>query len=80
MAVERAVIQALGLQKDHRIVILDGADQQALRIVGIRRDDGLQARDMGEQRLRALAVGLAAEDAAAIGRAHSDRRNSPAER
>ena len=79
-AVERAVIDALGLEEDHRIVVFDGADQQALGVVRRRRDHRLQAGDVREQRFRALAVRLAAEDAAAIGRAHRDRRGEIAGR
>jgi hypothetical protein len=35
VAVERAVVQALGLQEDDRVVALDGGDQQALGVVGV---------------------------------------------
>ena len=80
MAVEGAVIEPLGLQEDHRIVVLDGRDQQALGVVGRGRDHHLQAGDMGEHRLGALAVGLAAEDAAAIGHADRHRRGELAGR
>ncbi len=34
VAVERPVVEALGLEEDHRIVVLDRRDQQALRVVG----------------------------------------------
>ena len=80
MAVERAVIDALGFEEDHRIVVLDGRDQQPLGVIGRGGNHRLQARDMGEDRFRALAVGLAAEDAAAIGRAHRHRRREIAGR
>src|SRR5436190_2492726 len=73
MAVERAVVEPLGLEKNHRIVVLDRGNQQALGVVRVRRHDGFQARDMGEQRLRALAVRLAAEDPAAGRHAHDQR-------
>jgi hypothetical protein len=33
IAVERAVVDALGLEEDHRIVVLDRGDQQALGVV-----------------------------------------------
>jgi hypothetical protein len=65
MAVERAVIEPLRLEEDHRVGILDRRDQQTLGVARIGRHDRLQAGDVGEQRFGALAVGLAAEDAAA---------------
>jgi hypothetical protein len=74
VAVEGAVVQALGLQEDHRVVVLDRGDQQALGVVGIGRHHGAQAADVGEHRFRALAVGLAAVDAAAAG--HADRQRA----
>ena len=80
VAVERAVVEALGLEKDHRVVVLDRGDQQALGVVGVGRHHGAQAADMREQRLRALAVGLAAVDAAAAGHADRDRRGEVAGR
>ena len=76
VAVERAVVDALGLEEDHRVGVLDRGDQQALGIVRGRGDDDLQAGDMGEQAFRRLAVRLAAEDAAAIGRADDHRHRS----
>ena len=42
MAVERAVVDALGLEEDHRIIVLDRRDQQALGVIGRRRDHRLQ--------------------------------------
>jgi hypothetical protein len=78
VAVEGAIVEPLGLQKDDRIVGLDGADQKALGVIGRGRNHRGQAGHVGEQGLGALAVGLAAEDAAAIGRAHGDRRREVA--
>ena len=81
MAVERAVVDPLRFEEDHRVVVLDRRDQQALRVVRVRDDDGLQAGDVGEQRLGALRVGLAAVDAAAGRHADHERRvKSPADR
>jgi hypothetical protein len=81
MAVEGTVVEPLGLEEDHRIIVLDRRDQQALGIVGIGRNDRLEARDVGEQGLRALAVRLAAEDAAPVGmRTTSGAVNSPFDR
>ncbi|MNE72604.1 hypothetical protein D3C80_1685610 [compost metagenome] len=71
--VEGTVVEALGLQEDDRVVVLDRGDQQAFGVIGIGRDDRLQSGDVGEDGFGALAVRLAAEDAAAIGRAHRDR-------
>ena len=73
-AVERAVVDALGLEEDDRIVVLDRGDQQALGVVGVGRDHRLDPGDVGEQGLGRLAVGLAAEDAAAIRRADHHRQ------
>ena len=73
MAVEGAVVEPLRLQEDHRIGILDRCDQQPLGIARVRRHDRLEAAHMGEQRLRALAMGLSAEDPAA-GRHSDDER------
>ena len=76
---ERSAVEALGLEEDHRVLVLDGADQQALGIVGIRGHHDLDAADVREDALGALRVGLAAADAAAAGHAHRDgRENSPA--
>ncbi len=72
VAVEGAVVQALRFQENHRVVVLDRGDQQALGVVGIRRHHRAQAADVGEHRFRALAVGLAAVDAAAA--RHADRQ------
>jgi hypothetical protein len=80
VAVERAVVQALGLQEDDRVVVLDGRDQQALGVVGVARHHRAQAADLGEQRLRALAVRLPAVDAAAAGHADGERRGEVARR
>ncbi len=35
VAVEGAVIEPLGFEKDHRVVLLDGGEQQTLGIVGM---------------------------------------------
>uniref|UniRef100_A0A0N4ZIP1 CBS domain-containing protein n=1 Tax=Parastrongyloides trichosuri TaxID=131310 RepID=A0A0N4ZIP1_PARTI len=47
-AVEGAVVEALGLEEDDRIVVLDRRDQQALGVIGVGRAHHLQARDVGE--------------------------------
>ena len=72
-AVERAVIDALGLEEDDRVRILDRGDQQALGVIGVGRDHRLDPRHVGEEGLGRLAVGLAAENAAAIRRADHHR-------
>ena len=74
MAVEWTVVEALGLEEDHRIVVLDGGDQQTLGIIGIGGHDRLQAAHVGEERLGTLRVRLGAEDAAARRHANGDRR------
>ncbi|MNZ86965.1 hypothetical protein D3C78_1058110 [compost metagenome] len=73
VAVERAVVQAFGLEEDHRVVVFDRGDQQAFGVVRVGRHHGTQATDLGEHRFRALAVGLAAVDAAAAGHAQGQR-------
>ena len=81
MAGERAVIEPFRLEKDDGIVVLDRGDQETFGVVRVGRDDRLEARDMGEQGLRTLAMRLPAIDAAAAGHADHDRReNSPPER
>ena len=80
VAVERAVVQPLGLQEDDRIVVLDGRDQQALGVVRVGRHHRAQPADLGEHRLGALAVRLAAVDAAAAGHADGHRRDELAHR
>ena len=58
VAVERPIVETLGFEKDDRVVVLYGGDQQTFCIVRIGRDDRLKARDMGKQGFGALAVGL----------------------
>jgi hypothetical protein len=70
----------LGSKKMIGVVVLDGRDQQAFRIVGVAGDHGLHAADVREDRLRALRMGLAAADAAAAGRAHHHARREIAGR
>ena len=74
VAVERAVVKPLGFEEDHRVVILDRGDQQALGIIGVRGDDHLEPGRMGETGLGRLRMGLAAKDAAARG--HSDHHRA----
>ena len=51
------VVHGLVLEEDHRIVVADRLDQQALGLIGARTAvTHLQARDMGEDRIEALAV------------------------
>src|SRR5579862_3441967 len=69
MAVERTGVEAFRLEEDDRIIVLYRGDQEALTVIGIGGNDSLQAANMGEQGLGALAMRLAAEYAAAIGRA-----------
>jgi hypothetical protein len=64
----------LGSKKTTGSFVLDRRDQQALGVIGVGRDHRLHAGDMGEQGLGRLAVGLAAEDAAAVGRADGERQ------
>ena len=73
VTVEGTVVDPLGLEEDHWVVVLDGGDEQALGVVGVRRQHRLQPAHVGEQTLRALAVRLAAVDAAAAGHAHHQR-------
>ncbi len=41
MAVERAVIKTLRFEKDHRVGVLDGRDQQTLGVLRVGRHDDL---------------------------------------
>ena len=79
-AVERAVIDALRLEEEDRIGILDRGDQQALGVVRIGRHHRAQAADVRKHRLRALAMGLPAVDPAAARRADGDGRGKVAGR
>src|SRR5690606_10347059 len=58
-----------------RVIVLDRGDQQTFRVMRRARDHGLEAGHMGKERFRTLAMGLAAEDAAAERAAHGDRGN-----
>ena len=74
MSVERAVVDALGLEEEDGVVVLDRGDQQPLGVVGGGRDHRLDAGDVGEDAFGALAVRLPAEDAAAVRGADGDGR------
>ena len=74
MAVERAVVDALGFEEDRRVVVLDRRDQQPLGVIGRRRDHRLQSRNMREDALGRLRMRLPPEDAAAERRSYGDRR------
>ncbi|MNF73453.1 hypothetical protein D3C84_554540 [compost metagenome] len=80
VAVERTVVQSFRLQEDHRVIVFDGGDQQAFGVVGVGRHDGAQTAYLSEECLDALAVGLAAVDAAAAGHAQGHRRGELAGR
>src|ERR1700691_5171093 len=67
IAVERPVVETLRLEEDHRIVILDRRDQEALGVVWIRGHDDLETADMRKDPLGALRMRLTAADAAAAG-------------
>ena len=73
MAVERAVVEPLRLEKNHRVGVLDRGDQQPLGVVRVGRHHDLQSSDMREQSLRTLTVRLTAENAAARRHAHDHR-------
>src|SRR5512139_866669 len=74
MAVERAVVDALGLEEEDGIIVLDRGDQQALGVIRRGWDHRLDARYVREDALGRLAVRLAAENAAAERRADRERR------
>ncbi len=73
IAVEGPVVEPLGLEEDHRIIILDARDQQALGIVRIRRHHHFDAADVSKNPFRTLRMRLPAADAAAAGRANGHR-------
>ena len=54
LAVKRSAVDALGLEEDHRVGIFDRADQQPLRVIGIRWHHDLDAADVGEYAFRTL--------------------------
>src|SRR5690606_26526827 len=76
--VEWPVVQALRFQKDDRVIAFNGSDEQTLGIVGVGRYDGAQAGNVSEERLRALAMGLAPIDAPAGGHADGEGRGEVA--
>ena len=80
VAVERAVVQAFWLEEDHRVIVLDGGNQQALGVVGVGWHHGTQAADLGKHGLGALAVGLATVNPAAAGHADGHWRDKLAGR
>ena len=66
-------VHLLVLEEEHRIVVPDRGPQQALGVVWRGRDDDLQARDVGEERLHGLGVIEGAVDAAAVRSADGHR-------
>src|SRR6476619_1062784 len=69
-----APVHLLVLEEEDRVLVADRAAEQALGVVGRGRDDDLQPRDVGEERLDRLAVVQRAMDTAAIGRPDDHRR------
>jgi hypothetical protein len=61
-----AEIEQLVLEEDHRVVVADRGDQQALGVVGRGGRDHHEARHVGEPGLQALAVLRRKADAAAL--------------
>src|SRR3546814_16502264 len=59
--VERAVIDALGLEEDDRIIVFNGRDQQTFGDIRGGWNDSLDTRHMGEDTCGARAMGLSAE-------------------
>ena len=80
VAVKRAVVEALGLQEDDGIVVLDRGNQQALGVIRVGGHDRAQTADLGEHGLRTLAVGLPAVDAATARHADGERAGKVARR
>src|SRR5438477_11907847 len=70
----RGPVHALRLHEDHRVILADGGDQEALCIDRIGGADHLQSRRMDEKRLRRLRVIVAAFDSAAHRGADHHRR------
>ena len=73
-------VGALGLQKDDRVRIANGGQQQTVGLRRRGRDDDADARNVGEHRLRAFRVMFRRMDAAAIGRAEHHRTGQPSTR
>ena len=69
-----AAVQVLVLEEEHGVRVLDGRDEQALRVLRRRRADALEAGDVGERALRVLRVERPAREAAA-GRQPDDDRH-----
>ena len=68
-----ASVHLLVLEEQHGIVVADRRPEEALRVVGRRRDDDLQARHVREERLDRLRVVEGAVHAAAVRRPHDHR-------
>ncbi len=68
-----AAVEVLVLEVEHRVLVADRLDQQALGVRRRRRADDLEARDVRERRLGVLRVERAAREAAARRAAHDDR-------
>jgi len=64
VAIEGAVVQALGLEEDDRVIAFDRGDQQTLRIVGIGADDDFESGCVREVGFWGLAVVMPTLDAA----------------
>ena len=63
------------LEEDHRIVVPYGLNQETLGLVWGRRQHDLEARDVGEQRIEALAVLRGCAKASAVHRAYDQGRD-----
>src|SRR5262245_23826534 len=70
-------VEVLVLEVEHRVGILDCADDQALGVLGRRRAHDLQAGDVRERALRVLAVERPAGETAARRKPDDDRHGRP---
>jgi hypothetical protein len=66
-------VEVLVLEVEDGVRILDGLDEETLRVGGGRRADHLQTRDVREARLGVLGMERAAREASARGEANRDR-------
>ena len=66
-------VQRLGFEEQHRVVIVNGAQQQALGVIGIGGNHHFQARERGHHLVHALAVLARGAEAATAGEADHRR-------
>ena len=73
-------VEGAGFEEDDRVVVPDGGDHHALRVVGRYRGDDLEAGEVSVEGLQGVGVLGGELDAAAVGAADDQRDLLPARR